>query len=87
MPAETGDKLLPLLETVVEDGRHGATLQGRRKSGARLRTGCETKVSVTTPRLGALAGSGCGDVDVGPLQTPTPPAVVRVSRPPGTIGG
>ncbi len=68
---DTDDNLLELLETVVENGRHGATLQVRWKSGTSLRTRSDTQVTVTTPTLKALAGSGSGDFSIGPLQTPS----------------
>jgi hypothetical protein len=68
---QADDNLLDLLETVVEEGRRGATLQVRWKSGTSLSTRSKVVVNVTTPTLTALAGSGSGDFTVGPLQTPS----------------
>jgi hypothetical protein len=67
---QADDNLLELLETVVEEGRRGATLQVRWKSGTSLNTKSKVLVNVTTPTLTALAGSGSGDFTVGPLKTP-----------------
>ncbi len=67
---EADDNLLPLLETVVENGRNGATLQVRWKSNNSVSTRSATKVFVTTPTLTALSGAGSGSFEVGPLQTP-----------------
>lgn len=68
---EADDNLLDLLQTVVEGGRHGDTLQVRWKSGTHIDTRSQVRVLVTTPTLKALAGSGSGDFSVGPLQTPS----------------
>ncbi len=62
----TDDNLLPYLETVVE----GGTLQVRWKSGTSLRSRAGAKVSVATPRLQSLAGSGTGDFRVEAFNTP-----------------
>lgn len=67
---EADDNLLELLQTVVESGRHGDTLQVRWKSGSSVNTRSRVRVLVTTPTLKALAGSGSGDFSVGPLNTP-----------------
>lgn len=61
--------LLPLLETVVEDGLFGPrTLVLRWKRGAKVKTPIEPVVTVVAPRIQALAVRGGGDVVADPLQ-------------------
>lgn len=67
---QADDNLLPLLETVVEAGSHGATLQVRWKKGANLHTRAKVRVSVVTPKLAALAASGAGDIRIESFTTP-----------------
>ena len=73
------DKELPHIETVVEAGRRGATLQIRMKRegwggswgwGKNSNTG-PVNVVIVTPKLTALASAGSGDIRVGALQTPS----------------
>ncbi len=69
------DNLLPLLETVVEPGRDGATLQVRWKRGERgstsyYTTGSRVRVVVSVPRLSALVSSGSGDTVLETFNTP-----------------
>ena len=69
------DKVLPKIETVVEAGKRGPTLQIRMKSegvgwGKNYNTG-PVKVVIVTPRLTGLASAGSGDIRVGALQTPS----------------
>jgi len=74
------DKVLPLIETVVEAGRRGPTLlirYRREGSGWGLAWGNNSyntgpiKVVIVTPRLTGLASSGSGDIRVEALNTPT----------------
>lgn len=76
------DKVLPLIETVVEAGRRGPTLSIRYKreflgSGSGWGWGSNNyntgpvKVVIVTPRLTGLASSGSGDIRVDALKTPT----------------
>ena len=75
------DKELPSIETVVESGKHGATLQIRMKRegwgsnwswgwGKSYHSG-PINVVIVTPRLTGLASAGSGDIRVGALQTPS----------------
>ena len=71
------DKDLPNIETVVESGRRGPTLQIRIKregSGWGWGKGHQSgpvNVVIVTPRLTGLASAGSGDLRVGALQTPS----------------
>lgn len=65
------DNVLPLIETVVENGRHGPTLQIRFKKGTRVQTRTPVKASVDVARLSAIAAAGAGQVQVGALKTAT----------------
>ena len=65
------DNLLPLLETVVEDGRHGPTLVVRFKRGERITTRSKVAVEIVTPKLVSLASAGSGDLTVDAFQTPS----------------
>ncbi len=65
------DNLLPMLETVVEPGTSGATLQVRWKKGSGyLSTRSKVLVTVVVPRLTALTASGSGDMRVESFNTP-----------------
>ena len=77
------DKELPNIETVVESGKHGPTLQIRMKRegwswrwswgwgwGKSYHSG-PINVVIVTPRLTGLASAGSGDIRVGALQTPS----------------
>jgi hypothetical protein len=67
---QADDNLLPLLETVVEPGSHGPTLQVRWKKGQDLSTRSRVKVTVVMPRLAALTAAGAGDLRVESFTTP-----------------
>lgn len=67
---EADDNLLPLLETVVETGSNGATLQVRWAKGKSLYTRSKVHVTVVVPKLTALAASGSGDLKVEAFNTP-----------------
>lgn len=64
------DKLLPLIETVVEAGPQGRTLVIRVRRGEGLRSRQPTRVTVEAARLRALAMTGAGDLTVERLDTP-----------------
>jgi hypothetical protein len=64
------DNLLPLIETVVEDGRSGRTLHIRTRRGESYRSRQPVKVVVEVVRLTSLAMSGSGDTRVETLKTP-----------------
>ncbi|MDE2083154.1 MAG: DUF2807 domain-containing protein [Burkholderiales bacterium] len=67
-------KLLPRVETQIESGPHGATLQVRlRRDGAGWSgwgEGSPVRVSVVTPRLSAVSSAGAGDIRVEAFSTP-----------------
>lgn len=65
------DNLLPLVETVVEPGRHGPTLRVRLRRGASVSTRSPIKAVVEVVNLKALASAGSGDVRVATLRTPS----------------
>jgi hypothetical protein len=65
------DNIVPLIETVVEKGREGQTLQIRARRGASYSTRNTLKVLVTTPRLVAVANSGSGDIRMEAFDTPS----------------
>lgn len=65
------DNLLPLLETVVEDGRSGPTLVVRFKRGERISTRSKVRVEIVTAKLVSLASAGSGDVVVEAFSTPS----------------
>jgi hypothetical protein len=67
---QADDKLLPLIETVVEPGAAGRTLQIRFKRGERIYNQGRVRVIVDVIKLGAVATSGSGDVLVEGLKTP-----------------
>ena len=60
----TDRNLLPLLETVIEEGRHGKTLLIRWKRGGWLSSRGSAHVELTTPQLGHLAAAGSADIRV-----------------------
>ena len=62
--------LLPLLETVVEDGAQGKVLKLRWKRWSDIKTKVEPVVTVVVVRLQALTVSGSGDIVAEPLQQP-----------------
>jgi carbon monoxide dehydrogenase subunit G len=76
---QADDNLLPLLETVVESGRNGATLQVRWKrngggswwSGQNIYPRTKVVVTVVVPKLSALGLAGSGDLRVESFQTPS----------------
>lgn len=68
---QADDNLLPLLETVVENGSKGATLQVRWKHGESIHSRSKVLVTVVTPKLSALASAGSGDIKVETLNTPS----------------
>ena len=73
-------KLLPLLETVVEDGRMGKTLVVRWKRGVSVwASPGEAVVTVVAPRLGGLLVSGSGDIQADGLTSPALRASVEGS--------
>jgi Putative auto-transporter adhesin, head GIN domain len=63
----TDDNLLPLLETVVDNG----TLRIQWKRGESVRTRGKTLVTVDVVKLSAVSLSGSGDLRVEPLKTPS----------------
>ena len=67
------DNLLPLLETVVEPGRDGATLVVRwqkQDRGSYLQSKSRVRVTVSVPKLTAVAASGSGDIALESVNTP-----------------
>lgn len=79
---QADDNLLPLLETVVESGRNGNTLQVRWKREAgwsggwsndwnRVRPRSKVLVTVVVPTLNAVALSGSGDLRMETFSTPS----------------
>lgn len=67
---QADDNLLALLETVVESGRNGATLQVRWKRWQSLNTRSKVLVTVVVPKLTGLAASGSGDIRLETFATP-----------------
>ncbi|MDO9091424.1 MAG: head GIN domain-containing protein [Rubrivivax sp.] len=67
---EADDKLLPLLETVVESTSRGATLLVRWKKGHSLSSRSRVRVTVVVPKLTALVAAGSGDIRLEPFNTP-----------------
>ena len=68
------DNVLPNIETVVETGKRGPTLQVRLKRegwgwGKNYNTG-PVNIVIVTPKLTGLASAGSGDIRVAALQTP-----------------
>lgn len=67
---EADDNVLPLVETVVENGRRGRTLVVRMKRGEYVSTRRDIVVTVNVPTLASIATAGAGDVRVEGLKTP-----------------
>jgi hypothetical protein len=67
---QADDNLLPLLETLVEPGGNGLTLVIRWKKGHSVHTRSKVLVTVSSPKLNALAGSGSGDIRLEAFNTP-----------------
>lgn len=59
--------LLPLIESVVEDGQ---ALQLRWQRGTTVRTRSPTWVEVVAPRVDAVASTGSGAVEIDAMQVP-----------------
>jgi hypothetical protein len=68
---ETNENLIDRLETVVERGRQGQTLQIRWQRGSRLSGRVTARVTVTVPTLRSVASAGSGDVTMERFQTET----------------
>jgi carbon monoxide dehydrogenase subunit G len=68
---QADDNLLPLLETVVENTRHGATLVVRFKKGESFYGRSRVQVTVTVPKLTAVTSNGSGDLRVEAFTTPS----------------
>lgn len=64
------DNVLPLIETVVEPGRHGRTLYIRLRRGESVFMSGPIKAAVDVLQLKGLALAGSGSATVGALQTP-----------------
>lgn len=64
------DNLLPLVETVVENGSRGRTLVIRLRRGESVSSRRPIKATVDVVRLQALALAGSGRAAVGTLKTP-----------------
>lgn len=72
LQVQADDNLLPLLETVVEPGRHGATLQVRWKAGTyNMKQRSKVRVTAVVPQLSALSAAGAGDLKVESFKTPS----------------
>jgi carbon monoxide dehydrogenase subunit G len=67
---QADDNLLPLLETVVEDGKQGTTLFVRWKKGQNVYARGKVLVTVVTPKLSALSAAGSGNMKVESFTTP-----------------
>lgn len=67
---QADDKILPLIETVVEPGSNGRTLMLRFKRGERISHTGRIRVTVDVVKLGAIVTSGSGDILVDGLKTP-----------------
>lgn len=65
------DNVLPLVEAVVESGRHGPTLSLRLKRGSTIHTRNPIVARIDVVRLTALAAAGSGDLRIGELKTPS----------------
>lgn len=64
------EDVLPLIETRVEDRRHGRTLSIRLRSGHAVNLRAPIRATVDVVTLRALSAKGSGSVEVGALQTP-----------------
>jgi hypothetical protein len=67
---QADDNLLPLLETSVESGKNGQTLQVRWKKGESIYHRGKVLVTVVVPKLSGLASSGASDMRVEAFTTP-----------------
>lgn len=67
----TDANLLPLLQTVVEGSGDQRSLRIQWKPGESITTRSRTVVTVDVVRLGAVALSGSGDLDLQTLKTPS----------------
>lgn len=67
---QADDNLLPLIETVVEQGKHGRTLVVRTRRGESISYRGNVKITVDVVQLAALTSTGSGDVRVESLKTP-----------------
>ena len=67
---EADDKLLPLLETVVEGSGADARLKVRWKRGQSVHTRAKVVVTIVVPKLHAVALAGSGDLQLDALDTP-----------------
>lgn len=75
---QADDNLLPLLETAVEPGSKGATLQVRWKreaggwfgGGSHVQPRTKVVVQIVVPRLTALSTAGAGDTTLDTFSTP-----------------
>ncbi|WP_425257394.1 head GIN domain-containing protein [Rubrivivax sp. RP6-9] len=68
---QADDNLLPLIETVVERGSRGPTLQVRLKRGERVHNHGQIRVTVDVVQLKAVSTAGSGDIVVDGLKTPS----------------
>jgi carbon monoxide dehydrogenase subunit G len=67
---QADDNLLPMIETYVETGNNGATLFVRWKKSSSYWTRSKILVTVSVPKLSALATSGSGDIKLEAFSTP-----------------
>jgi hypothetical protein len=67
---QADDNLLPLLETTVESGKQGPTLQVRWKKGESIYHRSKVLVTVVLPKLSSLASAGSSDMRVESFTTP-----------------
>lgn len=65
------DNLLPLIETVVEERKHGRTLVIGLRKGTSVNTRTDIVATVDAVRLKAVSSAGSGDVEVQALKTPS----------------
>lgn len=65
---QADDKVLPLIETVVEKGRLLVRWKRGTQTGA-WNSG-DVNITVVTPKLSGLATSGAGDIQLQPFNTP-----------------
>ncbi len=70
LTVQADDNLMPLIETVVEDGSNGRTLVVRTKRGESISYRNTVKVTIDVVRLAAITTAGAGDVQVDALKTP-----------------
>jgi hypothetical protein len=67
---QADDNLLPLLETSVESGKNGQTLQVRWKKGESVHYRGKVLVTVVVPKISSLASAGASDMRVEAFTTP-----------------